>query len=140
MLKNQEKFKEILRAADIKATLPRVDFLIYLSKEKGPRTLGEIAEGLAGVMDSATVYRIIPVLVKVGIVREMSLGSGRTYYEFAGDDHHHIICTSCGDIEDVHTCEADEIASRVLADSSKFKSIDRHSLEFFGVCKKCSKK
>ena len=50
----------------------------------------------------ATVYRTIDVLVKNNLVRQLELGDGRKRYENKLDSSHHdhIVCLSCGDIQE----------------------------------------
>jgi len=46
----------------------------------------------------ATVYRTLPVLVKTGLLRELDLGKGQTYYDpnyATHPNHNHIICMDC---------------------------------------------
>lgn len=129
----------LLRSSGLRATKPRMALLSILSQAKRPLKAQEIINQLPkGMADTATVYRSVSTLVSKGVVRRIDLDATAKYYELErGDDHHHLVCTQCHKIEDVHTCEVDEIAKQVLTKSS-FKTIDRHNLEFFGICESCS--
>ena len=58
----------------------------------------------------------------------------------AFDEHKgEIICTDCGTVESFDNCDIKNLSKNVLGKSSKFKAINQHSLEFFGVCESCAK-
>ena len=103
-----------------------------------PQTVLEILHTVKlknGVIDKTTIYRILTGFVKLGIVREIHLGDKEVRFELSDcKHHHHLVCEKCGAIEDVQLCE-DTILNEVKKQSS-FK-IKSHSLEFFGMCKKC---
>lgn len=110
--------------------------LKVLSASHVPLTVSEIKKKVGAAAHTATVYRALQVLILNGSVRRVDMQSRAARYESNSDHHHHIVCTGCGVIEDVHT-EPKGLESRVLDSSKRFKSITSHSLEFFGVCKKC---
>jgi Fur family transcriptional regulator, ferric uptake regulator len=87
-------------------------------------------------IDLASVYRSLELFVNIGIVRVIELGEGKKRYEIIDEKnhHHHIICNSCGTIEDVSL--KDETFLQKIKTRSKFK-IDHHHLEFFGTCAEC---
>jgi len=132
-----------------------MDVIVKLMKEKGlrftsqkkevilalqnkPQTVLEIFDLVKSAkksVDKATVYRILTSFVKMGIVKEVRLGDRETRYELADNKHHHhLVCESCGSIEDVSLCE--DALLKEAKKQSDFK-IKNHTLEFFGTCKKC---
>ena len=52
-------------------------------------------------MSHATVYNTLRELVEMDVLRELDLGLGERHYDFATDDHAHLICLGCGRVEDV---------------------------------------
>ena len=128
----------LLHARGLKVTQPRVALLSVLADAKHPLRAQDIAGALPdGTADTATVYRSMNALVAKGIVRRIDLDATAKFFELdRGDDHHHLVCTKCQKIEDVHACEVDEISQRVLSGSS-FSHISHHNLEFFGLCNSC---
>lgn len=127
-----------LRAFGYRATKPRVRLLSYLHTQGQPVGVVQIAKALRGAMDTVTIYRTLAAFQKSGLVREIYLGKGAPMYELADThDHHHVVCTSCGKIEDVELEHAD-LERRALKQTASFSNISAHSLEFFGECKKCS--
>jgi len=86
-------------------------------------------------VDKATVYRILSHFVRIGIVREINLNNREALFELDScDHHHHLVCEKCGEIEDVALKEEPLLSA--VKKQSTFQ-IKRHSLEFFGLCKKC---
>jgi len=87
-------------------------------------------------VNKTTVYRQLEKYVAEGKIIEVELGDGKKRFELKNlDHHHHLICDVCGCIEDIELNEGglmDEINKK-----SKFK-VEKHSLEFFGVCNKCN--
>jgi Fe2+ or Zn2+ uptake regulation protein len=46
----------------------------------------------------STIYRTLELLKALDLVREVMLSPGKSYYEPAGGDHHHLLCRVCGRI------------------------------------------
>jgi Fur family transcriptional regulator, ferric uptake regulator len=86
--------------------------------------------------DRVTVFRIINIFTKKGIVIPIQFNEGKLRYEYASrPDHHHFICTSCGIVEDVLDCTMGEIIKNIS--KKKGLLVKRHALEFFGLCANC---
>jgi Fe2+ or Zn2+ uptake regulation protein len=78
-------------------------------------------------------------LTQAGLVRQVQFHDRPTHYEIATHgDHHHIVCTCCGRIEELTGCPAAELAHEALSRSKQFTSIDQHALEFYGLCRDCA--
>lgn len=132
-----DKFKSFLRSARLKATPGRLALLEVLQKSKKPQGITKIMRALGKNMNRVTVYRALAAMEKAGLVRTVNLEHGHADYELALDDHHHLVCTRCGRIEDFDDCGLDKMARKVAKDSKDFARVDRHSLELFGLCKNC---
>ena len=89
--------------------------------------------------DLATIYRNLSLMESLAIINSVDLGEGFKRYEMnLPEGHkHHIICRSCGKIEDVEECGLQEIEKKIFRKIG-FK-IEKHRLEFFGVCALCRK-
>ncbi len=89
-------------------------------------------------IDQATVYRILEIFLKNGLVRLIQFKQDFAYYEIgAQHHHHHIICKNCFKISDVENCDLSKVEKNILKKSG-FQSIQEHSLEFFGTCAECA--
>ena len=91
---------------------------------------GEKAMGLT------TVYRNLQTLVKQGLIRSRHLPNGEVLYAPVERDIHHLTCVSCGDTTRIQGCpvKAIDISKKVSRD---FELLF-HTLEYFGLCKKCT--
>ncbi|NBS69021.1 transcriptional repressor [bacterium] len=134
----ERDFSSLLRESGLRVTRPRLAFLAYLSAQKRPVGLQSIAAHLKDA-NLTTIYRMIEAFLEAGILQGCDVGHGHMDYELADlPHHHHVICTSCGLIEEVEECANDQMLHRqTLRASKKFSSIDAHQATFYGVCKSC---
>jgi Fe2+ or Zn2+ uptake regulation protein len=133
------KFEEILKEHGYRVTSKRIKLLSFLSSAKKPLTVSEIR--LKMHMDKVTLYRALEDFVSSHLIAKINLHDKAAYYEFihTNHHHHHIICEICGKLEDIEHCNPILLQKEILKFSKKFKVINSHSLEFFGVCTTCSK-
>ncbi len=113
----------------------------FISGKHGPLSMAAIETGVEKEgLNQSTVYRIVNALIEEGIVREVMISPEKRYIELADSgDHHHVVCVSCGKIEELAGCVTEGIEKKALKNTSQFKTVDRHSLEFFGICTACSR-
>jgi len=89
--------------------------------------------------DPATVFRIVNLFTEKGLTKQIQLQEGKFRYELASiADHHHLVCTRCGDIQDISDCNIDVLESHI--EKRKNFKVTSHALEFYGVCANCQKK
>jgi Fe2+ or Zn2+ uptake regulation protein len=131
----------LLKEHTYRVTPGRMALLLFLRRTKKPLSVGDIQKQLDYRIDKVTLYRALEDFARSKIVAKISLRDTTTYYEFihANHHHHHIVCEQCGKIEDVESCDARSLQKEILKHSKSFKVINSHSLEFFGICKDCSK-
>lgn len=146
------QFRDMLWMRRLRATPGRIALLRILDSEPKPLTSAEIAQkleatssprALGGSLSRSSLFRVLDSLVETGLIHRINLGSPDSSYEidFGRKHHHHVICTKCGDLEDVEViknCPARKVEHLALSKSEKFDSVTDHSLEFFGLCKKCA--
>lgn len=134
-------FREVLREGGYKVTPGRVLLLKNLFGEKKPVTVSYLEKKLKNAVDKVTLYRALESMVLSGVVREIDFRHGHTHYELQAlrKHHHHIICTTCGLVEDVE-CNTEPIVKQAVKRAKKFDAVNDHSMEFFGVCKTCAAK
>ena len=134
--------KEELRSVELKATPTRLALLQLLEDTDMPvdvATLIDYLEKHQIKADPATVFRIMNMFTEKGLVRQISFHEGKFRYEIASKpDHHHLICTSCGKVEDFSDCAIDELEKDIKR--KKDFTVSTHALEFFGICTSCRKK
>ena len=82
----------------------------------------------------ATVYNTLRELVAIGQLYELDLGLGMRCYETAQQDHAHLVCSRCGQIEDT-SGDTEELASMFpIADGF---CPTRYCLVIYGYCSDC---
>lgn len=116
--------------------------LDILTKAKLPLTVGDISKELKKSprnkdIDGVTVYRALSLFEESGVVKKVDLRKDSAYFEIADCHHHHIACMKCETIEDFESKEIEKALGLIVRNSSKFADIRDHSLELFGICKRC---
>jgi Fur family transcriptional regulator, iron response regulator len=96
---------ERLRAAGLRPTRQRVA-LARLLLENGNRhvtaeQLHTEAQAAAIPVSLATVYNTLHQFIDCGILRELVVEPGRSYFDTNLDDHHHFYCESSGLLQDI---------------------------------------
>jgi Fe2+ or Zn2+ uptake regulation protein len=131
--------KIILSKYSLKLTDGRVELIGILSKTKKPLSVEDVVQK-AKKLDRANVYRNIKQLLEVGLLREVPLGHNHQHVELvlSKDHHHHLICRSCGKIEDIIGCDLDKgRINKIVKQSKNFYSVNQHTLDLYGVCNSC---
>jgi Fur family transcriptional regulator, ferric uptake regulator len=138
--------QNILKEKKIKKTLARETILNILKKSKKPIDVNEIIKKLKSIkikVDRVTVFRSINLLLKKKLINKVELNEGKYRYELASlPHHHHLVCTNCGNINDIESNPLHEEIDKISKSANKifnFK-IEEHKVEFFGKCKICKGK
>jgi len=137
----ETSLREKLKKAGMKATSQKLAILNIFANNHKPLSIKEITEKIKIKIEESTVYRSIDQMVSANILTMVQLKKDSALYELNDPEnhHHHILCKICEKIEDVHSCNMKDFQNNVLKKSKHFSDIKSHSLEFFGVCKNCSK-
>lgn len=133
--------KTELRDVQLRATPARIALMKLLETTKFPLDVQSMIDYLQQnhiKTDPATVFRIMHMFTQKGITRQIDFHEGKFRYELAGEEHHHLMCTVCGAIEDISDCNIEELQNEI--ELKKHFTVNSHSLEFFGICKKCHEK
>ena len=89
-------------------------------------------------LTEATVYRTLDFLAQNEMIHASQNSKGHLVYEIAGDDHHHIICRSCGKSMEIDHSFLKKLYQQ-LETVSDYKLTASH-ISFFGLCKPCQGK
>jgi Fur family ferric uptake transcriptional regulator len=82
----------------------------------------------------ATTYRTLELLRRTGSLHALS-GEGRpAYVRCSPEHHHHLVCLSCGSVEDTELCATP--SQKALTRRHGFRA-ESHELEIYGTCKDC---
>jgi Fe2+ or Zn2+ uptake regulation protein len=85
----------------------------------------------------ATIYRTLNLLVRSGLVSAVDLGESHSHFEPEGkaSAHGHLICLSCGRVQEFSQTGIQEALSGIARD--KGYRLDKFSLQVFGFCREC---
>lgn len=120
----------------LKITKSRLDVFSFFIKSSSPIRVDDIRKVLR--IDKVTLYRTIETFLKVNILKKVYFKNNAQYFEINEHHHHHIVCNDCGYIEELDLCNISNILKSAKLNTKNFKTIDEHTLEFYGLCKKCS--
>ena len=128
-----------LRAAGLRVTRPRLAVLTAVAEIPHADTeslIAAVRRDLPAVSHQA-IYDCLNALTTAGLVRRIQpLGSVARYEARVGDNHHHVVCRSCGVIADVD-CALGEAPCLVASDASGF-AIDEAEVIYWGTCPACT--
>lgn len=132
-------FQQLLRDAELRVTRPRLSVLgaVYAHPHADTDTLiGAVRTELPDVSHQA-VYDCLRALTEAGLVRRIKpAGSVARYESRVGDNHHHVVCRSCGAIADVD-CAVGDAPCLTASDDNGF-SIDEAEVVYWGTCSDCT--
>lgn len=134
-------YAERLRAADLRVTRPRIAVLEAVHGHPHADTETVFAAVRSGLADVSrqTVYDVLNALTAVGLVRRIQpSGSVARYESRVGDNHHHVVCRSCGVINDVD-CAVGE-APCLTPEPSAVEGflLDEAEVIYWGLCPDCT--
>lgn len=129
----------MLRHAGLRVTRPRVAVLTAVHAHPHADTdsiIGAVRRELPDVSHQA-VYDSLHALTAAGLVRRIQpAGSVARYESRVGDNHHHVVCRSCGVIADID-CAVGEAPCLIASDDRGY-SIDEAEVIYWGMCSACS--
>lgn len=132
-------FAEQLRAAELRVTRPRVAVLEAVSAHPHADTdtvFGAVRAVLPEVSRQA-VYDVLAALTDTGLIRRIQpSGSVARYESRVGDNHHHVVCRTCGTISDID-CSVGDAPCLTPADGRGFL-VDEAEVIYWGHCPACS--
>jgi Fe2+ or Zn2+ uptake regulation protein len=132
-------FPQQLRGAELRVTRPRLAVLSAVARLSHADTdsiIGAVRDELPSVSHQA-VYDSLRTLTDAGLVRRIQpIGSVARYESRVGDNHHHIVCRSCGAIADVD-CAVGEAPCLTASESHGFV-VDEAEVIYWGRCPACA--
>jgi Fur family ferric uptake transcriptional regulator len=131
-------FEGLLRTAGLRVTRPRLAVLAAVHDLPHADTDAIIAAARAGLGDVShqAVYDVLRALTSAGLVRRIQpSGSVARYERRVADNHHHVVCRSCGAIADVD-CAVGHAPCLTASDDHGF-TIDVAEVTYWGLCPGC---
>ena len=131
-------YAKLLKASELKATFQRMNILESIEKN-GHMSIDSIYEEVVKTHPSlslATVYKNIILMVEKGVLVEVPITGKKPKYELVKDDHIHLVCTECGEVEDrPHNINADALFSSMTKEENF--SLSKQQINLYGVCAHC---
>lgn len=135
-------FQDYLRTKGLKFTQTRQVLLERIFEMHDHFTADQLLDRLRDAqvrISKATVYRTLKVMLDSGLLECHDFGEGARYYEhsFGHQNHDHLFCVHCNQIEEFHHPQIKELHQRVASDLG-FRLLS-HSLKIFGLCRQCTR-
>ncbi|TDB69956.1 Fur family transcriptional regulator [Micromonospora sp. KC721] len=129
---------ELLRSRGLRVTRPRLAVLDVLAAG-GHLEVDEITRRVRERLDSVStqaVYDVLGALSRADLARRIEpAGSPARYEARTGDNHHHVVCRSCGKIADVD-CAVGAAPCLDPSIAHGFE-VDEAEVTFWGLCPTC---
>ena len=128
----------LLREHGVQVTAQRLAVLRAVSV-RPHCTADDIAEDVRaeiGAISRQAVYDALGILAEKGLIRRIQpAGTPARYEDRVGDNHHHLICRTCGKTVDVDCAVGDTPCLTAAADSGY--QIDEAEVVYWGTCPEC---
>ena len=131
-------YATLLNESGLKATFQRMQLLENMDKY-GHMSVDDIYEEVVKTHPSlslATVYKNIILMVENGVLVEVPIAGKKSKYELAKEDHIHLVCIECGDVEDKPHMQETDTLLHTLTNNEHFK-LKKQQINLYGVCEKC---
>jgi Fur family transcriptional regulator, stress-responsive regulator len=130
--------EDLLRAHDLRVTRPRLAVLEAVHEHPHADTnaiIDHVREELPGVSHQA-VYDVLAALSNTGLLRRIQpQGSVARYEARVGDNHHHVVCRSCGAVADVD-CAIGTTPCLTASETHGYV-IEEAEVIYWGLCPEC---
>lgn len=130
---------DVIHDAGLRVTRPRLAVLDAVRKHPHADTLEifGVARSALPTVSSQAVYDCLSALTGAGVIRRIEpAGSAARFEARTGDNHHHLICRSCGRVVDVDCAVGDTPC--LTAETDHGFEIDEAEVIYWGTCPDCS--
>ncbi len=131
----------LLRDAGLRVTRPRLAVMASLSQapHSGVDRIGSDVRAELGAVSTQAIYDVLRALTEAGLVRRIEPAGSPALFEMrVGDNHHHVVCRTCGMVADVDCAHG--TAPCLTASDNRGFSIDEAEVTYWGTCPDCSAK
>ena len=135
----REDYERMVRGAGLRVTRPRLAVLaaVHTHPHATTESIIGVARADLGDVSHQAVYDVLHALTAAQLVRRIEpAGSVARYEARVGDNHHHVVCRSCGAIADVD-CAVGH-APCLTASTDHGFTIDEAEVIYWGRCPDCA--
>ncbi|MFL6072513.1 MAG: Fur family transcriptional regulator [Mycobacteriales bacterium] len=132
-------FEAQLRAVSLRVTRPRLAVLTALRDHPhvDTQTMINLVSADLPTVSHQAIYDVLRALTDAGLVRRIQPAGAIARYESrVGDNHHHVVCRSCGAIADVD-CAVGQTPCLTASDDRGYV-VDEAEVVYWGTCPDCS--
>lgn len=143
MKTEKQIFEDFLSRKNLRETTQRgvvLDAFLGCEGHLSAEQLYDLVKKKDPTIGQATVYRVLKLISKAGLAREVDFGDGPLRYEhsYKHPHHDHLICHGCGKTVEVMDSVIEELQKRV-AEKFGYELTD-HEMYLYGFCADCRKK
>ena len=132
--------ERLLRGTTLRVTKPRIAVLTAVHEHPHADTEAVLSAARAqlGAVSHQAVYDVLRTLTDVGLVRRIQpAGSVARYEARVGDNHHHLVCRSCGAVTDV-PCVVGAMPCAIPEDTHGYL-VEEAEVTYWGTCPTCAR-
>jgi Fe2+ or Zn2+ uptake regulation protein len=128
----------LLKESGLKATFQRMNILERIDMH-GHMSIDAIYDEVIKMHPSlslATIYKNIILMVEKGVLVEVPISGKKSKYELCKEDHIHLVCTECGEVEDMpKDTEADDLFASITQKENF--TLSKQQINLYGICSHC---
>lgn len=132
-------YPDRLRAAGLRATAARVAVLQVLTEATDHPRVDQVIDRVRGAgvaISTQAAYDVCEALRRAALARRIEIAGGPARYESrVGDNHHHLVCRSCGTVADVD-CATGAAPCLTPSELHGFV-VDQSEVTHWGLCPAC---
>ena len=133
------ELERLVRAAALRVTRPRIAVLsaVHAHPHADTESIIRVVRENIGEVSHQAVYDVLRVLTEVGLLRRIQpAGSVARYETRVDDNHHHVVCRSCGATADVD-CAVGHAPCLIASDDAGY-AIEEAEVIYWGHCPACA--
>ena len=137
-MRSPEELTTLFRERGLKVTPQRQSIFRILHDHDAHPTAEAVYQAVREEMPTVslrTVYATLNDLAAMGELQQVDVGGGATRFDPNVGHHHHLVCTKCGQVRDVH---AEYAGLRVPAGQRQGFVVDSAEVVFRGLCDQCA--
>jgi Fe2+ or Zn2+ uptake regulation protein len=131
-------YAALLKKSGLKATFQRMNILECIDVH-GHMSIDAIYEQVVKRHPSlslATIYKNIILMVENGVLVEVPITGKKSKYELTKEDHIHLVCTECGEVEDKPMQSMTDELFTSITKQENF-TLSKQQINLYGVCSHC---
>ncbi len=135
-----DNFEKVCRSKGLKMTHQRTEIFKTLLKHTNHPTIEDVFDQVRKHLKTIsldTVYRTISTFEEYGLIKRVHHIDNATRLDINISNHHHLICSECGKIEDFYWSDFDRL--RLPRSISHWDQIEIKHVVISGLCISCKK-